>query len=443
MLFPGKILSRVENLEQGVVVFVACLLPPVLAWLSYLLIPKRPIGQRVRACFPSELEPALVSRAHASWAYELDKARWSLSRAEAFAGMWGMMTSMSAVSSAMFLIPSSHAGEQTHVDTSCRVALAVIGAALTSFLLDLARLSIRTSNDDATKRMFAEALRSLILSVLTTLVLVLLIRVLGPDQLRNLLFEPKGAEPCFAALGVGAGVAVVGPLAFEWTRARVGALFGVNQRKMECGTPLAALDDISEAEIDRLAEEGIVSVEALVGTPIPRLALNTRFGVQRISDWHDAGLLIFRVGAAAAKDLRTRWGIRGSVEIRRIARNPRSAEAAVLRGIFKKSLRVDGDDEAGLVLSTEAPAVVGAELSTASSTERRLAMSGLCQRLSGGASFAEQMSQGHRGVEVSRPDDCQTTGSQPASAARRGWASGPAPKARLSARISAGGATRF
>lgn len=46
----------------------------------------------------------------------------------------------------------------------CFPGLAVIGSAATSFLLDLARLSIRTSNDDATKRMFAEALRTLILS---------------------------------------------------------------------------------------------------------------------------------------------------------------------------------------------------------------------------------------------------------------------------------------
>jgi len=152
------------------------------------------------------------------------------------------------------------------------------------------------------------------------------------------------------AIGVGAAVAITGPLVFEWIQARFAALLGINQRKPSSATPLDALDDISDAESARLAEEGIVSVEALIGTPIARLALSTRFSLQRISDWHDCGLLITRVGKAPARDLRARWGIRGSVEVRRLVRHASKADAKVLRGIFKKALRVDGDAEAGLVL---------------------------------------------------------------------------------------------
>jgi hypothetical protein len=363
MLFPGIRLPLFQELESprqpemdrrfGLVLLIACLLPPVLAWLSYLLINKRAMCEHIRPCFPADLEPELapiVQTAQASWAYEIERVRWCLSRAQVFAGMWGMMTSLSIASAMLPLLPPFHTLGAEFVGPSNMVGLAVIGSASTSFLLDLARLSIRTSNDDATKRMFAEALRTLILSIVSTLALVLLVRVLGPKDLSELLFTKGGAQASLAAVGVGAAVAITGPLVFEWIQARFAALLGINQRKPNSTTPLDALDDISDAESARLAEEGIFSVEALIGTPIARLALSTRFSLQRISDWHDCGLLITRVGKAPARDLRARWGIRSSVEIRRLVRRASKPDTKVLRGIFKKALRVDGDAEAGLVL---------------------------------------------------------------------------------------------
>ena len=363
MLFPGIHLPLFQELEPslqpemdrrfGLVLLIACLLPPVLAWLSYLLINKRAMCEHIRPCFPADLEPelaAIVQAAHASWAYEIERVRWCLSRAQVFAGMWGMMTSLSIASAMLPLLPPFHTLGTDFVGPSSVVGLAVIGSASTSFLLDLARLSIRTSNDDATKRMFAEALRTLILSVVSTLALVLLVRALGPKDLSELLFTKGGPQATLVAIGVGAAVAITGPLVFEWIQARFAALLGINQRKPSSATPLDALDDISDAESARLAEEGIVSVEALIGTPIARLALSTRFSLQRISDWHDCGLLITRVGKAPARDLRARWGIRSSIEIRRLVRHAGKSDAKVLRGIFKKALRVDGDAEAGLVL---------------------------------------------------------------------------------------------
>jgi len=125
----------------------------------------------------------------------------------------------------------------------------------------------------------------------------------------------------------------------------------MDPKRPQSGTPLSALDDLSEAEVARLTEEGIVSVEALIAVPIPRLALNTRFSLQRVVEWHDQGLLITRVGAAPAKELRTRWGLRSSAEIRRILLSSSAGEAEVLRNIFQKVLRMDGDAEAELVLS--------------------------------------------------------------------------------------------
>jgi hypothetical protein len=153
------------------------------------------------------------------------------------------------------------------------------------------------------------------------------------------------------SLGVGAGVAVMGSSAFEWMQTRVSTLFGMSRRISENGTPLANLGGVGEAETARLAEEGIECVEALVNTPIPRLFLNTRFGLRRIAEWHDMGLLIVRVGKEAAADLHGRWGIRGAVEVSRGVGpdgDPKSLET--LLAIFRKTMRVDDDTQAELVL---------------------------------------------------------------------------------------------
>ena len=299
---------------------------------------------------------ALIDRANSSWWYEIGKAQWFLSRAEVFAGLWGMIATIAIVGAVSFLVPPFRPASTSFREPYSMVALAVIAAAATSFLLDLARLCIRTANDDATKRMFAEALRTLILSVVSTLALILLIRLLGPQQVSDLfkggdLERGKGIEVCLIALGLGAGVAVLGPPAFDWIQTRVATTLGIDRKKQDGGTPLSALADVSDAEIARLAEEGIESVEALVSTSIPRLFLNTRFSLQRIAAWHDFGLLVVRIGATAAGDLRSRWGICGAGEIRRVMRQPAgSAAIATLRGIFKKNMRVDGDAEAALVL---------------------------------------------------------------------------------------------
>jgi hypothetical protein len=73
--------------------------------------------------------------------------------------------------------------------------------------------------------------------------------------------------------------------------------------------------------------------------------------LQRLVNWHDFGLLITRIGASPAADLRGRWGLRGSVEVRRIVLGGSDEGAKnVLRDIFKKTMRIDGESEAELVI---------------------------------------------------------------------------------------------
>ncbi|HET6149497.1 MAG TPA: hypothetical protein VFH68_18315 [Polyangia bacterium] len=360
VLFPDLLFPHPSPPEGGtrhqlidnhfaVQVIIACLLPPMLAWFSYLLINKRAVCQYIRPRVSADLEgPAVAELAASSWAFELGRAHWFLSRAEVFAGLWGMITTVTIVGAVTFLLPWNDVA----ADHQSRrmVALAVIGAAATSFLLELARVCIRTANDDATKRMFAEAMRTLILAVVSTLALILLLRVIGPDMMRRAIFEATDVEAHLVALGLGAGVAVLGPPAFDWIQGRVASTLGIDRKKRDVGTSLDALDDVGEAEITRLSEEGIESVEALVSTSIPRLFLNTRFSLQRVAHWQDLGLLISRIGAAAASDLRHRWGICGASEVRRIKNEGSAQSVQTLREIFKKNMRVDGDAEAELVV---------------------------------------------------------------------------------------------
>lgn len=360
MLFPTRVWPHHPGGERhqeidvhfAIAVVLACWLPPVLAWLSYTLINKRAFWDHVQPRFPDSHDPALrdaCAVARASWTYEFERAHSNLARAEVFAGLWGVLSSMAMVGAIIFLIPPFHAVETPFATRANALAFGLLGTTVTSFLLELARLCLRTSDDDATKRMFADALRTLILSVVSTMLVMLMAPVIGPDWFQKLAAGSDGAV--VGALGLGASVAIVGPPVFEWARERLAGAFGIEQRRREVGTPLDKLDDIGAGEVARLAEEGIETVEALVNTPVARLFLSTRFSLQRIVSWHDFGLLITRAGAASASDLRSRWGVRGSVEVRRVMNDSNDvASQKTLRAIFQKAMRVDGEPEADLVL---------------------------------------------------------------------------------------------
>lgn len=368
MLFPAVLWpahagrERHQEIDEhfGVAVALACFLPPVLSWLSYTLINKRSFWDHVKLCLPGADDSVLRearAAAEASWKYEFERAHSNLARAEVFAGLWGVITSMAMAGAVIFLIPPFHEVARPFDTRANALAFGLLGTTVTSFLLELARLSLRTSDDDATKRMFADALRTLIMAIVSTLLVMLMAPVIGPDWLDPLTLSSggDGAQQldgaALGALGIGASIAIVGPPAFEWARARLASVFGIEQKKRDIGTPLDKLDDMGANEIARLAEEGIETVEALVNTPVARLFLNTRFSLQRIVSWNDFGLLIVRAGAASASDLRSRWGVRGSVEIRRVMSDAGDeASQSTLRSIFQKAMRVDGEREAELVL---------------------------------------------------------------------------------------------
>jgi hypothetical protein len=311
-------------------VLCGCIAPRLLAQLSYSLITRRLATQTIGLDFSSDLDPLQVQRAVACWSYEIKRAGGSRTRAESFASLWGLVTTVALVGATTFLLPPFHTPGEPFAKTHNMVAFAVVGSASTRFLLDLARICIRISNDDVSKRMFAETLRTLILSVIATLALVM---VTGLASKTLATDGSTGLTAVLQSMGLGAGVAIVGPPLFDHIVGRLSEMLGLAKPQPSSLTPLTVLPGLNAADIDRLAQEGLDSVEALVGTPPPRIFLNTRFSLQRISDWVDRGILICRLGPTGAAALQARTGILGALELRQMAMN------------------LDGDAEAQLLLS--------------------------------------------------------------------------------------------
>jgi hypothetical protein len=356
LLFP-RLLPAVLEAERhrppidvhfAVLVLCACATPPLLARLCYSLINRKAASQRLFVAFPPAVDAALADRAISAWMYEVRRNRGSLTRAESFAGLWGLLTSLVLVGAVTFLLPPFHEVQKPFQGPHNMVAFAVLGAVVTRFLLDLARMCVRTSNDDASKRMFAESFQVLTLSVVATLAVMLLwnqIKPLGPNN-------AAGLSSALPAMGIGAGVAIVGVPAFEYVVEKVSSLLGISRPPPPSLIPLSAVAGMSAAEMNRLAEEGIDSVEGLISTPIPRIFLGTRFSLQRICDWYDKGLLVCRVGAVAAAELRARAGLTGALEILRVAKDA-AANKGVMSAI-KKAMRLDTDEEAAQVVAAVA-----------------------------------------------------------------------------------------
>lgn len=313
----GKLL--VDRLQ--LVIFAVCTMPIVLAWLCYSLIDHRVERQPIEIDIPENLAPKVRRRVGLTWAYEKQRASWSLSRAELFANMWGLTGTLTLLGGAFLSLPFLE-GDAEASGGRALVALAISSAVGTRFLFDLGKICVRTGTDDASKRMFSEALRGLSYAVLTAGIAVSLAPVLGLGAL--LADHPERAA------GVGAGFAFLGGSSVAHLQQRLAVAFGVSRVEIANLTPINAIAGCSPAEIDRLRDEGIESVEALINTPVPRLFLATRFSLQRICDWMDRGQLLCLLGAAGVSDLRSKTGIVGARSLRELCTRDPERAASVL-----------------------------------------------------------------------------------------------------------------
>lgn len=338
--------SKHPEFRVPVLMFCAVLVPVALSRLCYMLINRRATDQPVLIRLPASLDTVVRERVRSSWNYELRRVCWSLSRAESFAALWGLVTTFTLTTAVVFLRL-----EESTVVPYRALAVAVIAAAGTRFLRDFARICVRTSNDDSSKRMFAEALHALILSVITTVGVALLGRALG---LGFPLSDEKGTgtNDLLPLVGLGAAVAILGTPAFELLERRLGGVMQVEVRIGKELIPLGALGGISSSEVQRLSEEGIESVEGLVDTPISRIFLNTRFSLPRICTWIDRGLLVVRIGPIAAAAMNARVGLVGARELSVAWAQGKGERSQAVAAVLRKALHLDTDDEASLLIES-------------------------------------------------------------------------------------------
>ncbi len=211
------------------------------------------------------------------------------------------------------------------------IAIAAGSATLTSFSLSFGRLTVRASTRDTSARMFAYALRALILSVLSAVLLVALLwhqAVTGaaPAEAGQALADsavlaqqPLKGPTSYMLLGM--LVALIGEGVLSQITSRAAAAFNlqVAQRSSNGSAELLAIDGMTEQDILRLSEEGIDSIHALAMASTGALYFATPYTLQRLCDWQDAALLVAYVGQAKAQMCQEKLMVRGATDLQRKA----------------------------------------------------------------------------------------------------------------------------
>ena len=214
------------------------------------------------------------------------------------------------------------------------MAVAAGSAAFTSFSLSFGRLTVRASIRDTSARMFAYALRALILSVLAAVLLVALLwhhsltgsagaSAADAAQLVKdgavLAQQPFKGPTSYMMLGMVVALIGEGVLGQITARAASAVSLQLPTRASAGTSQLASIDGLSELDILRLGEEGIDSIHALAMASTAALYFSTPYTLQRLCDWQDQALLITYVGLAKAETCREKLMVRGAIDLQRKA----------------------------------------------------------------------------------------------------------------------------
>lgn len=242
------------------------------------------------------------------------------------------------------------------------MAIAASSATLTSFSLSFGRLTVRASIRDTSARMFAYALRALILSVLATLLMVALLwhhaapTVPAGDVAQAVKDSAVLAQQPFKGptsyMMLGMVIALIGEGVLSQITARAAAAFSlqVAQRTSNGSADLLAIDGLTEQDILRLGEEGVDSIHALAMASTGALYFATPYTLQRLCDWQDTALLIAYVGEAKAQMCREKLMVRGATDLQRKAEflitESAAAKSASAKAAAAKSTDQESEGEA-------------------------------------------------------------------------------------------------
>src|SRR5262249_48114985 len=130
---------------------------------------------------------------------------------------------------------------------------------------------------------------------------------------------PTVTNSVTGALVLGLFVGATGDHAIEFLLDKASKAFSTGAATAHAVSPLLGIEGITDAHVDRLEEEGIVSIHDLAFVPTARLFFWTAYSLQQICNWQDRALLQVYVGKKAADALAEQMHIRGAIDLRAFA----------------------------------------------------------------------------------------------------------------------------
>ncbi len=320
--------SALEPLSLRLIIMGLIALPSVLALILAWGLGVVAAREGLRLHTHSGTDPLIAEAVQKSWSYERDRYRRSVSRAQFYASAFGVIATLFLTCSELLLrlrmnfVPDWEGKVQA-------LALSIMAATGTAFLLSFAKVTVRLSSHDFSARAFSWSTRSLVLSVVAAAGLLL---ALQTDVVWMALL-----------LGILAGVA--GEHAMNLLLEKAPKILSLRPTyRQEGPSPLLVIDGIMAEHVDRLEEEGVLSISDLALVPTARLFFNTPYGLQMICDWQDQALLLMRVGRDRARDLFNQMGIRGAIALHRTVHDLLRAapdDTKASRDALQRAIRLD------------------------------------------------------------------------------------------------------
>lgn len=228
-----------------------------------------------------------------SWTYEKDRILRSQRRVYLQALIFGDVATF-ALACCVLVLPWDPWRDHVIID---RVACSVAAATSTAFLVELVRVMLRISGGDATIRTFAWAARSLVLAIVANLGLYMIL--------------DKEMSSINSAVLLGIFVGATGGHAIQVLLEKAAkAFYTTKNEAAQKSSPLLDIEGMTAAHVDRLEEEGILSVHDLAFVPTARLFFATAYSLQQICNWQDRALLLVYVGKKSAEALAETMDIR-------------------------------------------------------------------------------------------------------------------------------------
>jgi hypothetical protein len=262
----------------------------------------------------------------ASWEYEKDRILRLQCRMVLQALIFADLATFALMCAAL-----AASAWQTADGTPRGLACSAAAAAAAAFLFNLGRIMLRISGGDVTARAFSWAIRSVALVVIADLGLCVLLQAEVTDATHAML--------------LGLFVGATGDHAIEFLLDKGAKVFGTGSGEAPKASPLLDIEGMTKVHVDRLEEEGIVSIHDLAFAPTARLFLSTAYSLQQICNWQDRALLLVYVGRKGADALAQQMNIRGAIDLRAFAHDllfgGGCADKTHLRDALRKALAIE------------------------------------------------------------------------------------------------------